>query len=94
MTQIDLQLGHKIRTKRRKLGVTQADLSKKLSIAGDPSYAKIGISAPFAFSSCFRSLPGPFGAVLSLRAKQYVHLGVQVKRAMASAAGRWPLWAV
>tara|TARA_B100001123_G_scaffold426535_1_gene540811 strand:+ start:822 stop:2246 length:1425 start_codon:yes stop_codon:yes gene_type:complete len=33
MTQIDLQLGHKIRTKRRKLGVTQADLSKKLSIS-------------------------------------------------------------
>ena len=24
MTQIDLQIGHKIRTKRRKLGVTQA----------------------------------------------------------------------
>ena len=33
MTQIDLQIGHKIRTKRRKLGITQIDLSKKLSIS-------------------------------------------------------------
>ena len=33
MTQIDLQIGHKIRTKRRKLGVTQANLAKKLSIS-------------------------------------------------------------
>jgi len=39
MTQIDLQIGHKIRTKRRKLGVTQADLSKKLSIS--PSYLNL-----------------------------------------------------
>ena len=33
MTQIDLQIGHKIKTKRRKLGVTQAELSKKISIS-------------------------------------------------------------
>ena len=33
MTQIDLQIGHKIKTKRRKLGVSQIDLSKKLSIS-------------------------------------------------------------
>jgi hypothetical protein len=39
MTQIDLQIGHKIRTKRRKLGVTQIDLSKKLSIS--PSYLNL-----------------------------------------------------
>ena len=39
MTQIDLQIGHKIRTKRRKQGVTQAALSKKLSIS--PSYLNL-----------------------------------------------------
>jgi hypothetical protein len=39
MTQINLQIGHKIRTKRRKLGVTQVDLSKKLSIS--PSYLNL-----------------------------------------------------
>jgi len=39
MSQIDLQIGHKIRTKRRKTGVTQADLSKKLSIS--PSYLNL-----------------------------------------------------
>jgi len=33
MTQIDLQIGHKIKTKRRKLGISQANLSKKLSIS-------------------------------------------------------------
>jgi len=33
MTQIDLQIGHKIRTKRRKLGISQIDLSKKLLIS-------------------------------------------------------------
>ena len=33
MKQIDIQIGHKIRTKRRKLGVSQIDLSKKLSIS-------------------------------------------------------------
>ena len=33
MSQIDLQIGHKIKTKRRKLGVTQSDLAKKLSIS-------------------------------------------------------------
>ena len=33
MNQIDLQIGHKIKIKRRKLGITQADLSKKLSIS-------------------------------------------------------------
>ena len=39
MDQIDLQIGHKIKTKRRKLGITQADLSKKLSIS--PSYLNL-----------------------------------------------------
>ena len=39
MTQINLQIGHKIRTKRRKLGVTQTDLAKKLSIS--PSYLNL-----------------------------------------------------
>ena len=39
MTQNDLQIGYKIKTKRRKLGVTQADLSKKLSIS--PSYLNL-----------------------------------------------------
>ena len=39
MTQIDLQIGHKIKIKRRKLGVTQANLSKKLSIS--PSYLNL-----------------------------------------------------
>ena len=33
MKPIDQQIGYKIKTKRRKLGVTQADLSKKLSIS-------------------------------------------------------------
>ena len=33
MSQIDLQIGHKIKTKRRKLGISQSDLSKKLSIS-------------------------------------------------------------
>ena len=39
MSQIDLQIGHKIRTKRRKLGVSQLDLSKKLFIS--PSYLNL-----------------------------------------------------
>ena len=39
MTQIDLQIGHKIRTKRRKLGVAQVNLAKKLSIS--PSYLNL-----------------------------------------------------
>ena len=39
MTQIDLRIGHKIRTKRRKLGVTQVNLAKKLSIS--PSYLNL-----------------------------------------------------
>ena len=39
MAQIDLQIGHKIKTKRRKAGVTQAALSKKLSIS--PSYLNL-----------------------------------------------------
>ena len=39
MTQIDLQIGHKIRTKRRKMGITQVDLSNKLSIS--PSYLNL-----------------------------------------------------
>ena len=33
MSQIDLQIGHKIKTKRRKLGISQLDLSKKLAIS-------------------------------------------------------------
>ena len=39
MDQIDLQIGNKIKTKRRKLGITQVDLSKKLSIS--PSYLNL-----------------------------------------------------
>ena len=39
MTQMVLQIGHKIKTKRRKLGITQAGLSKKLSIS--PSYLNL-----------------------------------------------------
>ena len=39
MTQIDLQIGHKIKTKRRKLSISQADLAKKLSIS--PSYLNL-----------------------------------------------------
>ncbi len=33
MSQINLQIGHKIKAKRRKLNISQADLSKKLSIS-------------------------------------------------------------
>ena len=39
MSVIDLQIGHKIKVKRRKLGITQASLSKKLSIS--PSYLNL-----------------------------------------------------
>jgi len=39
MNQINLQIGHKIKTKRRKQGITQADLSKKLSIS--PTYLNL-----------------------------------------------------
>ena len=39
MSQIDLQIGHKIKTKRRKMVITQADLAKKLSIS--PSYLNL-----------------------------------------------------
>jgi len=39
MSQISLQIGHKIKTKRRKLGVSQLDLSKQLSIS--PSYLNL-----------------------------------------------------
>ena len=39
MNQLDLQIGNKIKTKRRKLGITQANLSKKLSIS--PSYLNL-----------------------------------------------------
>ena len=39
MTQIDLQIGYKIKTKRRKLGIAQAALSKKISIS--PSYLNL-----------------------------------------------------
>ena len=33
MNKIDQQIGHKIKAKRRNLGITQANLSKKLSIS-------------------------------------------------------------
>ena len=39
MNQINQQIGHKIKTKRRKLGITQSDLSKKLSIS--PTYLNL-----------------------------------------------------
>ena len=39
MNQIDQQIGHKIKTKRRKLEITQADLSRKLSIS--PTYLNL-----------------------------------------------------
>jgi len=39
MYQIDQQIGHKIKNKRKKLGITQADLSKKLSIS--PTYLNL-----------------------------------------------------
>ena len=39
MSQIDLQIGHKIKSKRRKLGISQADMAKKLSIS--PSYLNL-----------------------------------------------------
>ena len=33
MSQIDLQIGYKIKSKRRKIGVLQVDMAKKLSIS-------------------------------------------------------------
>ena len=39
MSQIDLQIGHKIKGKRRKLGISQADMAKKLYIS--PSYLNL-----------------------------------------------------
>ena len=39
MKQIDMQIGHKIKTKRRKMGITQAGLSNKVSIS--PSYLNL-----------------------------------------------------
>ena len=39
MSQINLQIGHKIKSKRRKLGILQTDLAKKLSIS--PSYLNL-----------------------------------------------------
>jgi len=39
MSQIDLQVGYKIKSKRRKLGILQADMAKKLSIS--PSYLNL-----------------------------------------------------
>ena len=39
MKQIDQQIGHKIKAKRKKLGVTQANLSKRLSIS--PTYLNL-----------------------------------------------------
>ena len=39
MSQINQQIGHKIKAKRKKLGITQANLSKKLSIS--PTYLNL-----------------------------------------------------
>jgi len=39
MSQIDLQIGYKIKSKRRKLGISQANMAKKLSIS--PSYLNL-----------------------------------------------------
>ena len=39
MTQIDHQIANKVKAKRRKLGITQANLSEKLSIS--PSYLNL-----------------------------------------------------
>jgi len=39
MSQINLQIGHKIKSKRRKLGILQADMAKKLYIS--PSYLNL-----------------------------------------------------
>ena len=39
MNQIDQQIGHKIKAKRKNLGITQVNLSKKLSIS--PSYLNL-----------------------------------------------------
>ena len=39
MNEIDQQIGHKIKAKRKKLGITQAYLSKKLSIS--PTYLNL-----------------------------------------------------
>ena len=39
MDKVDQQIANKIKTKRRKLGVTQANLSKRLSIS--PSYLNL-----------------------------------------------------
>ena len=39
MNQINQQIGHKIKNKRKKLGITQANLSKKLSIS--PAYLNL-----------------------------------------------------
>jgi len=33
MSQINLQIGYKIKSKRRKLGISQVDMAKKLSIS-------------------------------------------------------------
>ena len=39
MNQINQQVGHKIKVKRKKLGITQVDLSKRLSIS--PTYLNL-----------------------------------------------------
>jgi len=39
MSQIDLQIGYKIKSKRRRVGISQADMAKKLSIS--PSYLNL-----------------------------------------------------
>jgi len=39
MSQIDLQIGYKIKSKRRKLGISQANMANILSIS--PSYLNL-----------------------------------------------------
>ena len=39
MNQINQQIGHRIKAKRKKLGITQADLSKRLLIS--PTYLNL-----------------------------------------------------
>ena len=39
MSEKDQQIGHRIKIKRKKLGITQADFSKKLSIS--PTYLNL-----------------------------------------------------
>ena len=50
MNEIDQQIGHKLKAKRKKLGITQAYLSKKLSIS--PTYLNL-ISLGIILSNTF-----------------------------------------